>query len=252
MGKCKITCEYNNTTNSSTNCTFHNDQAVKLTLFQQNQILKLSWREGLLVLSSKNWNYFPNIGTVSICGSIFHNGRLLKMIFKKGQKTQANSDVTSGQSHTKRLKATEKLPPVMITRVQAKKTKQNHKKHSEMETLHSNIEVLHTAFNTNYSESRYRLMSSSCYQMWNHYTNVKIIPKHTQWLDTDILCKTSTVCFTYTIVEKRQITALVFEKEIGIKCGAINTKNLDLTDERLKTLYRSLYLYIIPDWTFSI
>lgn len=36
----------------------------------------------------------------------------------------------------------------------------------------------------------------------------------------------------------RQSTALVFEKEIGIKCGAINTKNSDLTDERLKRLYR--------------
>lgn len=116
----------------------------------------------------------------------------------------------------------------------------------------SNIELLHSAFNTKYSESRYRLMSSSCYQMWNHYTNVKNLTKHMQWLDTDISCKTPTVRFTYTIVEKRQITALVFEKEIGIKCGAINTKNLDLTDERLKTLYRSLYLYIIPDWTFSI
>lgn len=42
------------------------------------------------------------------------------------------------------------------------------------------------------------------------------------------------------------------EKQIGIKCGAINTKNLDLTDERLKTLYRSLYLYIILDWTVVI
>lgn len=50
----------------------------------------------------------------------------------------------------------------------------------------------------------------------------------------------------------RQITALVFEKEIGIKCGAINTKNFDLTDERLKTLYRSLYLYIILNWTVVI
>lgn len=44
----------------------------------------------------------------------------------------------------------------------------------------------------------------------------------------------------------------MFEKEIGIKCGAINTKNLDLTDERLKTLYRSLYLYIILNWTVVI
>lgn len=50
----------------------------------------------------------------------------------------------------------------------------------------------------------------------------------------------------------RQTTALVFEKEIGIKCGAINTKELDLTDERLETLYRSLYLYIILDWTVVI
>lgn len=41
-------------------------------------------------------------------------------------------------------------------------------------------------------------------------------------------------------------------KETGIKCGAINTKNLDLTDERLKTLYRSLYLYIILNWTVVI
>lgn len=50
----------------------------------------------------------------------------------------------------------------------------------------------------------------------------------------------------------RQITVLVFEKEIGIKCGAINTKQLDLIDEWLKTLYRSLYLYIILDLTVVI
>lgn len=44
----------------------------------------------------------------------------------------------------------------------------------------------------------------------------------------------------------------MFEKEIGIKCGAINTKNSDLIDERLKRLYRSLYLYIILNWTVVI
>ena len=79
------------------------------------------------------------------------------------EKKHKSSCVTEEESQAKGWgMMTGTLPPVMITWVQAKTVQK-----PALKTSHSNIELLH-----DYSEPRYRSMSSSCYQMWNHYTKV--------------------------------------------------------------------------------
>lgn len=68
-------------------------------------------------------------------------------------------------------------------------------------------------------------MSSGCYRMWNHYTKCLKKKNKKKKENTGILRKTPHMFFLSLFPYRgRQITALVFEKEIGIKCGAINTK----------------------------
>lgn len=103
------------------------------------------------------------------------------------------------------------------------------------------LKLLHTAFHTKYSESRYRSMSSCCYQMWNHYTKCKKKKtKHMQWLDKDILCKTY-VDFTYTVGRRETDYCTGVWKRNWYKMWCNKYKKFGFDDERLKTLYRSLY-----------
>lgn len=101
---------------------------------------------------------------------------------------------------------------------------------SETETLHSNTEVLHTAFKhqlqwvtTQADEQRLLPDVESLHQMLKKKKTRKRKKIQVYYVKLPI-------CFLSLFPYRgRQITALVFEKEIGIKCGAINTKIWDLT-----------------------
>lgn len=89
-----------------------------------------------------------------------------------------------------------------------------------------------------------------------------ITPNVRKWLDTGIKRKTPRVCvcFFYLIIsssmfvtpwwEGRRVTALVFEKKkklYKMRCNKYKNFSSDLMSN-LKTLYRSVCLYIILDW----